>query len=63
MKKFVLTAYSTGINHTYAENGDTGTTTLLAGGSQPHTHSLSGASGEASSLPLYYALSFIMRTS
>ena len=61
MKKFVLTAYSTGINQTYAENGDTDTTTLLAGGSQPHTHSLSGASGEASSLPPYYALALIMR--
>ncbi len=34
-----------------------------AGGSQPHTHTLDGASGEASSLPPYYALSFIMRTS
>lgn len=32
-----------------------------AGGSQPHTHTLDGASGEASSLPPYYALSFIMR--
>lgn len=32
-----------------------------AGGSQPHTHSLSGASGEASSLPPYYVLSFIIR--
>ncbi|WP_418740699.1 hypothetical protein [Desulfovibrio sp.] len=31
------------------------------GGSQPHTHTLSGASGEASNLPPYYALSFIMR--
>ena len=35
----------------------TGTT----GGSQPHTHTLSGASGEASNLPPYYALSFIIR--
>ena len=34
---------------------------LPSGGSQPHTHSLSGASGEASSLPPYYALSYIMR--
>lgn len=34
----------------------TGTT----GGSQPHTHTLSGASGEASNLPPYYALSFII---
>lgn len=31
------------------------------GSSQPHTHTLDGASGEASSLPPYYALSFIMR--
>lgn len=37
----------------------TGTT----GGSQPHTHSLSGASGSANSLPPYYALAYIMRTS
>lgn len=32
-----------------------------AGGSQPHTHDLTGASGDASSLPPYYVLSFIMR--
>ena len=32
-----------------------------AGASQPHTHSLSGASGQASSLPPYYALAYIMR--
>ena len=31
------------------------------GGSQPHTHSLSGASGQASTLPPYYALAYIMR--
>ncbi len=31
------------------------------GGSQPHTHTLSGASSSANSLPPYYALSFIMR--
>lgn len=36
--------------------------TASAGGSQPHTHTLDGASGEASSLPPYYALSYIMRT-
>lgn len=36
-------------------------TTTETGGSQPHTHSLSGASEEASSLPPYYALSYIMR--
>ena len=33
-----------------------------AGSSQPHPHTLSGASGEASGLPPYYALSYIMRT-
>ena len=33
------------------------------GGSQPHTHMLSGASGEASGLPPYYALAWIMRIS
>ena len=32
-----------------------------AGGSQSHTHSLSGASGEASSFPPYYVLAYIMR--
>ena len=32
------------------------------GGSQPHTHTLDGKSGEASGLPPYYALSYIMRT-
>ena len=36
--------------------------TESTGGSQPHTHSLSGISSEtADSLPPYYALSFIMR--
>ena len=34
-----------------------------AGGSQPHTHDLTGASGEANGLPPYYALAYIMRTS
>ena len=37
--------------------------TDATGGSQPHTHTLSGASGEASSLPPYYSLAYIMRTS
>lgn len=31
------------------------------GGSQSHTHSLSGASGQGTSLPPYYALAYIMR--
>lgn len=33
------------------------------GSSAPHTHSLSGSSKEANSLPPYYALAYIMRTS
>ena len=32
-----------------------------AGSSQPHTHTLSGASGAASGLPPYYALAYVMR--
>ncbi|MDM8331058.1 hypothetical protein QUW42_12285 [Desulfovibrio piger] len=37
--------------------------TQNAGGSQPHTHALSGESGSANSLPPYYALAMIMRIS
>ncbi len=33
------------------------------GSSVPHTHDLSGISGETNSLPPYYALAYIMRTS
>ena len=36
-------------------------TTDATGGSKAHTHSLSGASGEANGLPPYYALAYIMR--
>ena len=36
-------------------------TTDATGGSQPHSHTLSGASEEASSLPPYYTLAYIMR--
>lgn len=39
----------------------TSVTTSSVGGSKSHTHTLDGASGEASSLPPYYVLSFIMR--
>ena len=38
-----------------------GVQTSPTGGSQPHTHTLSGASGAADSLPPYYALALIMR--
>ena len=37
------------------------TLTTVTGDSQPHTHSLSGTSGDADSLPPYYALALIMR--
>ena len=37
--------------------------TGATGGSQPHTHTLSGTSGETNGLPPYYALAYIMRTS
>ena len=33
-----------------------------SGGSWSHSHTLDGASGEADSLPPYYALAYIMRT-
>ncbi len=35
--------------------------TSATGGSQPHTHTLAGASGASDSLPPYYALALIMR--
>ena len=46
----------------YAATAGNITSTQSTGGSQPHTHALDGASGEESSLPPYYALSYIMRT-
>ena len=53
--------HSTGCSGSSPQGSDK--TTATTGGSQPHSHSLSGASGEASSLPPYYALAYIMRTS
>ena len=38
-------------------------TTDSTGGSQSHTHDLSGSSGAASSLPPHYALAFVMQVS
>ena len=35
--------------------------TQSTGGSQPHTHALTGASGDASSLPPYYAGHYVIR--
>jgi len=37
-------------------------TTDATGGSQPHSHALEGTLDDASNLPPYYVLSFIMRT-
>ena len=37
-------------------------TTSSVGDSQPHSHTLEGTLGDASNLPPYYVLSFIMRT-
>ena len=45
-------------------SGSSGSTWTLSytGGSQQHSHALDGVSGEASNLPPYYALAYIMRT-
>ena len=53
-----------GSNAEATGNSSSKQTTDATGGSQSHTHGLSSASSEAaSSLPPYYALSYIMRTS
>lgn len=46
---------------TSAQTGNASTYTESAGGSQPHTHDLTGESAAAGSLPPYYALTYIMR--
>ena len=67
-----LASHRHGEIHNYGEGTDTHAhfdfsvrngekTGITAGGSQPHTHTLSGASGAADSLPPYYALALIMR--
>lgn len=53
--------YTNGNRISFDAAGDTLNYTGYAGGSQPHTHAWTGASGEASSLPPYYALAYIMR--
>ena len=50
-------------SNAYVATAGSITSTQSTGGSQPHTHDLTGASGEADSLPPYYALAYIMRTS
>lgn len=49
-------------SNAYAATAGSLSNTQTTGGSQPHTHALDGASGEANGLPPYYALSWIMRT-
>ena len=57
----VPTHYS-GVGNEYLQWVDTKQgNTSATGGSQPHTHDLTGASGEASGLPPYYTLAYIMR--
>ena len=58
---FVRVNYTSGDHISFDATGDTLNYCGYAGGSQPHTHTLSGASGSASSLPPYYALALIMR--
>ena len=48
---------------TYFPLSSTGNLIDVAGGSQPHTHGMSGDTGAASSLPPHYALAFVMRVS
>ena len=45
----------------YAATSGSLASTQSTGGSQTHTHDLTGASGEANGLPPYYALAYIMR--
>ena len=59
---FAQVNYSHGDRISFDAAGDTLNYCGYAGGSQPHIHAWTGASGEASSLPPYYALSYIMRT-
>lgn len=57
------TSYTRSMSTTFIEEDpiDTDNCILTTGGSRPHTHALSGTSGEAQSLPPYYALALIMR--
>ena len=50
-----------GSNAEATGNSSSKQTTDATGGSQPHSHTLSGASEEASSLPPHYTLAYIMR--
>lgn len=61
LMSFTRVGYGSGINRPFDGNGDTLAFCGDEGGSQPHAHAFFGASGEASNLPPYYALSFIMR--
>lgn len=56
----ILPLGSSSVNK-FPKSGSYGQSTDSTGGSQPHTHTLSGASGAADSLPPYYALALIMR--
>lgn len=62
LMSFAAVQYVNGGNRSFDGNGDTLAFCGDEGGSQPHTHALSGASGGASALPPYYVLAYIMRT-
>lgn len=62
MRQFAAVSYTSGNYRSFDASGDVQGFSEFAGGSQPHTHAWTGASGEASSLPPYYVLSYIMRT-
>ena len=57
----MATSVGTAGTNAYAATSGNLASTQSTGGSQPHTHDLTGASEGTSSLPPYYALSFIMR--
>lgn len=61
LSSFTQVEYGNGGNRSFDGNGDTVAFCGDEGGSQPHTHAWTGASGDANSLPPYYALALIMR--
>ena len=61
MMSFTQVNYTNGDRSSFDASGNVQNYSGYAGGSQPHTHAWTGASGNANSLPPYYALALIMR--
>lgn len=61
MMSFAQVNYTNGDHSSFDASGNVLNYSGYAGGSQPHTHAWTGASGDANSLPPYYALALIMR--